>query len=148
MHTVISLLKHPKKLLLFDAMGACATALTIYFVFASEVLTTGLPVSVHRIMALLAMMFACFDLFAYRFSKTTNIPLFIIASLNLSYCALTVIAISMNWQSITWLGLSYFSVELIVISTLAAWEYVVARRASNISERDANDAMYPQAKSP
>jgi hypothetical protein len=86
-------------------------------------------------------MFACFDLFAYRFSKTAIIPLAIIASLNLSYCVLTVIAISMNWQTITWLGLLYFGVEMIVISSLAAWEFVVARRVSDNSELDANDAM-------
>jgi uncharacterized membrane protein len=141
MHTVISFLKHPKKLLLLDSMGAFATALTIYFVFASEVLITGLPVPVHRIMVLLAMMFACFDLLAYRYSKTTDIPLFLIASLNLSYCVLTSIAMSMNWKTVTWLGLLYFGVEIIVISSLALWEFVIARRVRNNRVLDASDAI-------
>ena len=140
MHTILSLLNHPKNLLLVDAMGAFATALTIYFVFASEVLITGLPVSLLRIMALLAMIFACFDLFAFRFSKSAGIPLFIIAALNLCYCVLTTIVISVNWQTVTWLGFVYFSVEMIVISSLAAWEFVVGRRAGNTHNWDAGDA--------
>lgn len=126
--TISSFLTHPKKLLLFDALGALATALTIHFVLAGELVATGVPSAWLRVLALIGLSFVCFDLLAYRFLRAQDTPLFTIAGLNIGYCILVAIVLIRNSSTVTWLGWFYFCVELGIIAILAAWECTVARR--------------------
>lgn len=125
---MLSHLTQPKKLLLFDALGALATAITIHFVLASEFIATGVPRAWLQVLALIGLSFLCFDLLAYRNFKTLDTALFTIAGLNVGYCILVAIVLTRNSSTVTWLGWLYFCVELGIIAILAAWECTVARR--------------------
>jgi hypothetical protein len=126
--TIFSFLTHPKKLLLFDALGALVTALTIHFVLAGELVATGVPSAWLRVLALIGLSFVCFDLWAYRFLRSQDTPLFTIAGLNVGYCILAAIVLTTNSSTVAWLGWFYFCMELGIIAILAAWEFTVARR--------------------
>jgi hypothetical protein len=125
---MLSHLTQPKKLLLFDALGALATAITIHFVLASEFIATGVPKAWLQVLVLIGLSFLCFDLLAYGYFKPLDIALFTIAGLNGGYCILVAIVLTKNSTTVTWLGWFYFCVEIGIIASFAAWECTVARR--------------------
>jgi hypothetical protein len=117
-----------QNLLLFDGFGACLTFLMNWFLLASGLLQTGLPVFLLESMAVAALCFAVFDFSALVVSWNPTRSLRVIAFLNVSYCLFVLVAIFFHRSSVSLLGFSYFFVELIVVALLARWEWSVATR--------------------
>ncbi len=125
---MLKLATDPKRMLLLDAIGALATALTTYYLLAGERIQTGLPTKLLQSMASVAACFACFDLLSVRLFNNLSIPLRIIAATNLLYVVASIGALIAYRELITALGVAYFSLEAAIIIPLALWEWTLGSK--------------------
>ncbi len=117
-----------KNLLLFDGVGACLTFFTTWFLLASEVLKTGLPVQLLMSMAVAALSFALFDFLALALSWDPSWSLRAISCLNGCYCSFVLLTLFFHGSTVSFVGFSYFLIEIILVLLLARWEWLVATR--------------------
>ena len=120
--------RNPKYLLLSDCVGACLTFFSTWFLLASEVLKTGLPVKLLMWMAAAALCFALFDFLAMVFSWNSSWSLRAISCSNAGYCLFVLLALFFHRYSVSVVGFFYFLIEIILVLLLARWEWLVASR--------------------
>lgn len=130
----IDLLHDPRRLLLVDGCGAGATALLTYLLFGSGRFDSGLSVSLLRAMSIAATGYVIFDLLAWTSRMRPEIPLRIIAGLNVLYGLGTMTAMVLHRERLTAIGTLYFGIEIGILLTLAWWESRVASRCPRRTE--------------
>lgn len=113
---------NPKYILLIDATGALISSLIIglgAFCF-SDIL--GMPKKVLTILSIIPIFYFIYSLTCYfreYQSQKLSHQLKIIALANLTYCVLTTFLLFYNLPKITTLEFVYFTLEIIIITTLS-----------------------------
>lgn len=113
----------PRKLFLIDACGALLSAFLLGIILTRFESTFGMPRNVLYFLALVPCIFAL-----YSFSCFFKMPekwqpfLKAIAYSNQLYCCVTMGLVLYFYQQLTWLGVGYFVVEIVIVVTLAGIE--------------------------
>ena len=119
-----------KTLFLIDAAGAFVTAVLLSQVLARYESVFGMPGSVLFILVGIALCFAVYSLLCHFLVKeNTGKFLKVIAAANTMYCILTLGLVILFFHPLTWLGLAYFTGEIIIILMLVALEYKTSQEA-------------------
>lgn len=115
MHTKVSV----KKLFLIDAIGALVSAFFLGVVLSGLQEKIGIPKHILYLLAILPVFFAIYSFSCYFFLREKQ-KFFLkgIAILNLMYCFLTIGLLFFHNHNLTWLGWTYFVVELIILFVL------------------------------
>ena len=122
--------KQPKKLFLIDAIGAFITSTLLFAVLAQFSEIFGMPISVLYFLAGVAFCFFLYSLICYAFVKTSwKLCLKIIIVFNSLYAFLSVYFITLYFHDLTFLGLLYFSAEIIIIKLLIILEIKTIRHS-------------------
>ncbi len=115
-----NLTSNPKRLFLLDSLGALLTAFLLGVILARFEAHFGMPAKVLYSLSALACVFALYSMVCYFWVRSQWRPfLKAIALANLTYCLLTIGLVVSFYQSLTILGILYFSGELIVIGVLS-----------------------------
>ncbi len=80
-------------------------------------------------MGAIAACFAVFDFTVLSLRFSTEASLCKTADANLSYVILVIVSVLMHWTSVTSLGITYFSGEVVILLLLSSWELSVAIRS-------------------
>ena len=116
-----------KNLFLIDGIGAVISALMLGIVLVEFQVFIGLPKKILYILAIIPCFFAVYSFSCfYRFPKNWKRRLKIIAVLNLLYCLLTTFLLINLFDKLTFLGLLYFVLELLIITVLIIFEFRIA----------------------
>jgi ABC-type Fe3+-siderophore transport system permease subunit len=115
--------EQPRRIFLLDGIGALLTALLLTFLLARFQEAFGMPVSVLRILATIAFAFAIYSFICYFAAEKWRPFLKFIAIANVTYCLVTSILLITNYKQLTVLGLVYFLAEILIILTLAIYEW-------------------------
>ena len=117
----------PEKLFLIDSLGALLTTFLLFVVLRSFNESFGMP---PRTLTYLAAIAACFCLYsaACAFLLKENHRPFLsgIGLANLLYCSLTMCLLLIYNQQLTFLGITYFLVEILIVCALVYLELSVA----------------------
>lgn len=122
---------NPKRLFLIDSLGALLTTFLIVAMLMRFIEVFGMPLQPLYFLSGIAFSYAFYSICCYFFiGRHWQAYLKLIAFANLLYCCVTITFVIYFYASITILGFIYFSVELIVISCLAAIELLTASHKS------------------
>ncbi len=122
-------LPNPRKMLLFDGIGAMFSAFMLGVVLVQFNSSFNMPVSVLQLLALVACVFAVYSFGCYLFAKQNDkLYLSVISVANLLYCCLTAWLVFTNSKELSTLGLLYFIGEILVILSLVIVELKVAKQ--------------------
>ncbi|MFD2033569.1 hypothetical protein ACFSKL_02145 [Belliella marina] len=122
-----ALTSNSKRLFLVDGLGAFITAFLLFVIMGTMSEYFGMPESVLMILAVIASVFCIFSISCFFFVNGNKKPyLKAIGIANLAYCCLTLALIVYFYPQLTLLGLSYFLLEIVIISGLAYIEINVA----------------------
>jgi hypothetical protein len=115
------------KLFLIDSIGAAISVVAALAVAQMEHLF-GAPPTMMYALASLAPLFFLYSFTCY-WRKVDNwrVWMKILATLNLLYCCLTAGLVAYFFERMTVLGLLFFGGEILIIVTLAVFEYKTAR---------------------
>ena len=124
---VLQINKEPRTLFLIDGLGALLSAFLLGVVLVNLEHIFGIPRSTLYVLAVIPCFFAVYDFYCYwKLDKNLGRFLQIIAGLNLAYCCLSIgLAIS-HLEVITTLGWGYIIGEVIIVATLAIFEWKIA----------------------
>lgn len=115
----------PKKLFLMDGLGAFTSAFFIGIILRDYLNNVGLSSSLLIVLALIAVAFSVYSISCYFFVKNHwRKCLRIIALSNFLYLLFTANLVIKNYDSISTIGLIYFSLELSVLSILIYLELI------------------------
>ena len=118
------LTKNPKLLFFVDGIGAWFSAFLLSMVLAKFESTFGMPLNVLIILALVPGFFAFYSFACYFFLKDNWSPfLKSIAIANLLYCLVTIGLVIYHYEKLTFLGVGYFAIEVLVVSVLIVLEF-------------------------
>ena len=127
-----------------DSLGALLTAFLLGVVLANFESTFGMPRKILYILALIACLFAVYSFSCYSLVSKNHEPFLIaIALANLTYCGITLSLVVYYFEILTWLGVAYFLIEIIIVVSLSIVEIRVARRfgkgnINKLSEKEMN----------
>lgn len=119
--------KIPKRMLLLDAVGASVSAVLIGFVLVRFRDFIGLEREQLFGLAAVPVVFVVYDLLAYYRCKNVGVCLRLIAWANLFYCALSLLLLLVNVNTLTILGWAYFIGEIILVLFIARYELILSR---------------------
>ncbi len=113
-----------KNIFLVDGIGALTTAILLRLVLARFVPLFGVPQDILILLSDIAVCFALYSL-ACHFLVNKYFERFLTAIIvaNLLYCITTSILVILNFEMLTWLGVSYFCGEIVIILLLVMVEY-------------------------
>ena len=114
-----------KNIFLIDATGAATSALVIALILPHIFSEAGLPVSVLYFLAAVALLFAAFSSYCYRFASRSKIHLLVIMLANLAYCLLTAAVVAIYFNEMVIWERAYFAVEILIIFSLVVVEHRV-----------------------
>lgn len=115
-------------LFLTDSVGAFFTAFFLFFVLRNFPEYFGMPVEILTALAIIAACFMLYSACCYVFhGEKVTLLILIISFANLAYCVLTLSLMIIYAQTLTLLGLVYFSVEITLVCMLAYVEIGVVR---------------------
>lgn len=121
--------ENPKKVFLFDGIGATLSAILLGIILVKMERFFGIPKSALYFLASLPCLFAIYDIFCYlKIDENIGTFLNVIAIANLLYCALSIGLALYHFCTITPLGWAYLIIETIIVSTIASFELNVAKR--------------------
>jgi hypothetical protein len=117
MKQILNKLKNnPKKIFLLDALGAFLTASLLSFILAPKEDVFGMPSKTVYILSIIALCFFIYSFSCYKFIKTNWKPfLKLIIKLNSTYIIISVGLLFKHFNQLTFLGFTYFILEIIVI---------------------------------
>lgn len=120
--------ENPQKLFLVDGVGALISAFLLGVVLVNFEEVFGMPKDALYFLAILPIFFAAYDFICY-FLKLDNWQPFlkVIAILNICYCILSIIEMTIHYDSLTKLGIAYFVGEIIIVFGLGLYELKVAK---------------------
>lgn len=120
----------PKTVFLIDAGGAVVSAIMLGLVLTRLESVIGMPTAVLHNLAIIACFFAVYSFGCYwQTPKQWRPFLKAIALANFSYCLLTIFLVIRLFDALTFVGISYFIAELIVVFALVAYEWKRANTA-------------------
>ena len=109
----------PKKIFLWDCLGATLAAFFLLLVLSPFESSFGMPRHILYVLSSITGLYALYSGSCYLlFPATWRLYIKIIAVANLLYAGLTIIMVICFYQMITILGLIYFILELIVLAIL------------------------------
>jgi len=112
-----------RRLFLFDSLGAALTAGLLGLVLANFESFFGMPKTVLYWLTLFALVLSVFSFLSYLYGRRRwKILLLMIAIANISYCMLTSVLVFLKFDSLTFFGVLYFGVEVMIIMSLAIFE--------------------------
>lgn len=118
----------PKRLFLFDGLGALLSAFLLSAVLTRVQKYIGIPNPTLFRLSLVAGLFACYSLICYVWVKRNVRPfLQLIATANLLYCLFTLALVFIYFSQITVLAIVYFSLEIVVVFSLSVIEFKVSK---------------------
>lgn len=113
-----------KRLFLIDGFGALVSALFLGVILVGLGAKIGMPKNVLYLLAVLPIFFAIYSFSCYFFLKAQSGPFLKgIAILNLLYSFLTIGLLFLYDHNLTFLGWTYFVVELMVLAVLIFLEF-------------------------
>lgn len=117
---------NPKIVFLIDGMGALISSFFLGLVLVQLQSYIGMPIRVLLLLAAIALIFAFYSLVCY-YSNFKNWKHYIkvIAIANSLYCSLTIGLMIFFYQYLTLLGLSYFGIEIIIVTLVIRMEVLV-----------------------
>ena len=122
-----------KRLFLVDGVGALLSAAMLGGVLAHFPEAVGMPRGTLLSLAGLATVFAVYSFGSYCWAGARWRPLLrLIAFVNLAYCGLTLALVCMEYNTLHWLGMVYFLLEIALILVLVGVELVAASRHSRL----------------
>ena len=120
--------QRPRLLFLIDGLGAMLTAAILTFVVAPLESVFGMPYLVVYKLSTVAIFMALYSMINYKFfGKKWRGWMIAIAVANAIYCLITISTMIIHWQSITFMGIIYFTVEAAIIARLLVLEFRTAR---------------------
>jgi hypothetical protein len=123
---------NPKKLFLIDAIGAIISAIMLGIVLVKFENIFGMPKNILYVLSVIPFIFAVYSFICFlRVQKKSKIYLKTIALLNLLYCFITVSFVIYLYKKLTFLGVFYFVLELIIIVILIILELKTATKHNN-----------------
>ena len=118
---------NPKLMFGIDGLGALLSMFLLSVVLVQLEDRIGMPAKTLYILAAIAGFFAVYSFIcALRIKKNWRSFLKIIVIFNLSYCILTFSLLLLHQAHLTSLGIVYFLLEILVIASLALFEFKVA----------------------
>ena len=122
---------HPKKLFLWDGIGAFLTACSLT-AMASLESYFGMPRLILSYLALLATGFGIYSMVCSSLVEKNWIPfIYLISTANILYCLLTAGLVVYFFSELTLWGILYFGIEILVVSGLVMLEQKTARSIVN-----------------
>ncbi|HEX4875040.1 MAG TPA: hypothetical protein VFV31_00105 [Chitinophagaceae bacterium] len=124
--TLINTLRaNPKRVFLLDGSGALLTACLLSQLLTRYQQFFGMPVWVLYWLAAAAAVFAFYSFTCYFFTNGHwgSLLSFIIAA-NLVYCIVSLSLVVYYFKQLTWAGVTYFVLELVVILIMVAVELI------------------------
>lgn len=113
-----------KKIFLIDALGAFISLIMLGFVLPYFQTSIGMPLKILFTLSFIAEFFALYSFSCYLLNSVHSKTLLrIIASLNFLYCLSSFGLIVYYFNVLTFLGVSYFILEKIIILTLVYFEF-------------------------
>jgi hypothetical protein len=124
-----SIKTNPNKLFLIDGLGAILSAFLLGVVLVKLERFFGIPSSTLYFLAVLPIFFAVYDFYCYK-KERNKLGKFLkgIAIMNLLYCCLSIGFVLYHSITITSLGWTYVTLEILIVITLAIVELRVANR--------------------
>jgi hypothetical protein len=120
---IYSLIHHPKKLFLTDAVGAILTSFILAAILYPLNQYFGMPAPVLTLLAGIAAAFAMYSFCCHRFLLKNWRPfLQIICFANVAYCCLSAGLVIAYFNRLTIIGVVYFLAEIIIILCLVTIE--------------------------
>ncbi|MFM8741568.1 MAG: hypothetical protein ACKOC0_15405 [Cytophagales bacterium] len=115
--------QHPKFLFLIDGLGALLTTSLLFFALRANHHLIGIPQHIIGYLASIAFLYfifssCCFSLVKLRKRKFLTV----IGAANFLYCILTLSLMILYRDTITFLGIAYFSIEILIIAALSIVE--------------------------
>ncbi len=119
----------PKNIFLLDSIGALLTTVILLVLLKTNNDFFGMP---NNILACLTGMAACLCIYSttcYFFVAKNHSPFIVaIGIANLMYCLLTIGWVISHYRQLTFIGITYFSLECIIIMLLACLELQVVNK--------------------
>ena len=124
-HSMISyFVKNPKAIFIFDSIGAFLSAFCLMIISRFYSNYFGINPSTLQLLTILPILFCIYSACCYLLIKRSYKPfILIIAMANLLYCLITLILMGTQLAEITFLGLSYFVLELMIIGIIIYIEF-------------------------
>jgi hypothetical protein len=123
-----SLRAKPRRLFLFDGLGALLSILFLGLILPAFETEFGMPAQVLQLLAIVACGFASYALACFRFSPRNWRPFLQASAIaNLLYCGLTIGLVIAYRTSVTRLGFVYFALEVVVVVALSLLEISIIR---------------------
>ena len=120
------LTSNPKKLFLIDGLGAFLTAFFLLEILARFQEYFGMPITIIYFLSAAACIYMMYSICCYLFVFSDWHPyLKAITIANIIYCCVTITLVIYFFQNLTMLGLIYFLIEIIVMSSLILLELTV-----------------------
>ena len=132
--------REPRRVFLIDGIGATVSAFSLGVVLTALKEYVGMPRPVLVFLALVALVYAAFSIRCYyQLRNEWRRCLRIISSANVAYTGVTAGLVVAFWAGLTFLGVTYFLLEILVIGVLV----VVERRLlvvgdTTVAERRTN----------
>lgn len=125
----------PKTLFLIDSLGALLTAFFLFVVLRRFEVYFGMPEEILLWLSTIAIIFCVYSFACFIFLKEKwKLYLGIVAVANLLYCCLTLTLVIYNLEVLTFLGITYFVLEIVLIVTLVFIEIKLLRIKTNQPE--------------
>lgn len=120
----------PKSIFLIDGMGALLTTFFLFVILRTFNEYIGMPTIALTYLSLIAVIFCLYSTTCFFLLKENWRPfLKIIIIANLLYCILTMTLLIAYHQSLTIIGMTYFVIEIIVVSGLVFVELQVLKES-------------------
>lgn len=126
-HTIISyFIIKPKAIFLVDSIGAFLSAFCLLIISRFYINYFGINPSILQLLTILPIVFCIFSACCYLLVKRSYKPFIqIIALANLLYGLITLILMGTQFAEITFLGLSYFVLELMILVLIILLEFKI-----------------------
>ena len=123
---------NPKSLFLMDGIGAAISFIILRFVLPKFQELIGMPTTILLNLSLFACVLLAYSAYCF-FDVKNNLPNFLLglAIANCSYCLISFYFIITYFSELTWIGISYFILEKIIVLTLIYIEFKTANKLKN-----------------
>lgn len=124
-----NVLYNPKKLFLFDSLGAITSVFMLGYVLVKLESVFGIPQTTLYFLASIPFAFVVYDIFCYlRVKKSIWLYLKGIAYMNIFYCCVSIGLAFYHYEEITYLGWVYLIFEVLIVITISYLEIKIATK--------------------
>jgi len=118
-----------KQLFLIDGLGALLSAFFLGVILVQFHTDIGMPTKTLKALAIPAIIFSIYSLYCYfRIKENWKPYMKIIALLNMLYCIITAALVVGEFKQLSTLGITYFSVEMVIVGIVVYLEIQMIRR--------------------